>query len=156
LVELSTWFFFMTFYHVFLSWLSIKVKRSSCFSSCFSLCFSSCFSSCFSLCFSLWLSIKWSSCFLFIIFYQKDNAKVEKISIFNSLDVKLEFLTSWVELIQFSVESSCIKLKICVIWLESSWKCEQLDFESSWIQNVNSKLNSIISLDKKYQQIVLA
>jgi len=27
-------------------------------------------------------------------FYQKDNAKVEKISIFSSLDVKLEFLMS--------------------------------------------------------------
>ncbi len=77
---------------------------------------------------------------------QKDNAKVGKISIFNSLDVKLKFLTSWVELTQFSVESSCIKLKICSIQLKLSWKCEQLNFESSWIQNVNLKLNSMISL----------
>jgi len=36
---------------------------------------------------------------------QKDNAKVEKISIFNSLDIKLE-LMSQVELTQFSVELS--------------------------------------------------
>ncbi len=51
---------------------------------------------------------------------QKDNAKVEKIFIFSSLNVKLEFLTSQVELIQFSVESNQIKLKICSIQLESS------------------------------------
>jgi len=38
--------------------------------------------------------------------------KIGKISIFSSLDAKLEFLTSQVELIQFSVESSCVKLKI--------------------------------------------
>ncbi len=81
---------------------------------------------------------------------QKDNAKVEKISIFNSLDVKLEFLTSWVELIQFSVELSWIELKICSIWLKLSWKCEQLNFESSWIQNVNLKLNLMISLFKSF------
>ncbi len=56
---------------------------------------------------------------------QKDNAKVEKISIFNSLDVKLEFLTNRVA---------------------SSWKYAQLDFESSRIQNVNSKLDLTISL----------
>ncbi len=37
---------------------------------------------------------------------QKDNAKVEKISIFNSLDIKLKFLTNWIELTQFLVESS--------------------------------------------------
>ena len=37
---------------------------------------------------------------------QKDNAKVGKISIFSSLDVKLKFLTSQVELTQFLVESS--------------------------------------------------
>ncbi len=77
---------------------------------------------------------------------QKDNAKVGKISIFSSLDVKLEFLTSRVELTQFPVESSRVKLKICAIQLKSSWKCEQLDFESSWIQNVNSKLNLTINL----------
>ncbi len=44
---------------------------------------------------------------------QKDNAKVEKISIFSSFDVKLKFLTSRVELIQFSVESRHVELKIC-------------------------------------------
>ncbi len=72
--------------------------------------------------------------------------KTRKISIFSSLDVKLEFLTSRVELTRFLVESSHVKLKICSIRLESSWKCEQLNFESSWIQNVNSKLNLMISL----------
>ncbi len=39
-------------------------------------------------------------------------SKTEKFSIFSFLDVKLEFLTSRVELIQFSVESSRVKLKI--------------------------------------------
>ncbi len=43
---------------------------------------------------------------------QKDNAKVEIFFIFSFLDVKLKFLTSQVELTQFSVESSCVKLKI--------------------------------------------
>ncbi len=43
---------------------------------------------------------------------QKDNAKVEKISIFSFLDVKLKFLMSQVELTQFSIKLSCIKLKI--------------------------------------------
>ncbi len=52
--------------------------------------------------------------------------KIGKISIFNSLDVKLKFLMSWIELTQFSVESSWIEL--------------------SRIQNVNSKLNLMISL----------
>ncbi len=46
---------------------------------------------------------------------QKDNAKVEKISIFNSLNVKLKFLMNQVELIQFSVKSSHVELKIYVI-----------------------------------------
>ena len=72
--------------------------------------------------------------------------KTGKISIFSSLDAKLEFLTSQVELTQFPVESSHVKLKIWAIRLESSWKCEQFDFESSQIQNVNSKLNLMISL----------
>ena len=74
--------------------------------------------------------------------------KTEKISIFSSLDVKLKFLMNRVELTQFSVESSHVKLKIWAIQLKSSWKCEQLDFESSRIQNVNSKLNLMISLRK--------
>ncbi len=94
--------------HVFSSWFFIK--QSSCFFVMFSLCFSSCSLS--------WLSIKQSSCFLFMTFYQKDNAKVEKNSIFSSLNVKLEFLMSWVELTQFLVELSRVKLKIDSIWLE--------------------------------------
>ncbi len=68
------------------------------------------------------------------------------VSILNALDVKFKFLMSQVELTQFLVESSCIKLKIWAIWLESSWKYEQLDSISIWIQNVNLKLNSTISL----------
>ncbi len=52
----------------------------------------------------------------------------------------------WVELTQFLVESSQVKLKIYSIQLKLSWKCEQLNFESSWIQNVNSKLDLMISL----------
>ncbi len=72
--------------------------------------------------------------------------KTGKISIFSSFDVKLEFLTSRVKLTQFSVGSSRVKLKIWAIWLESSWKCEQFDSISIWIQNVNSKLNLMISL----------
>ncbi len=73
-------------------------------------------------------------------------SKTGKFSIFSSFDVKLEFLTSRVELTQFSVESSRVKLKICSTQLESSWKCEQLDFELSRIQNVNSKLDLTIDL----------
>ncbi len=76
-------------------------------------------------------------------------SKTEKISIFNSLDIKLKFLMSWVELIQFSVESSHIKLKIWAIRLESSWKCEQLDSILIQVQNVNLKLNSMISLYRR-------
>jgi len=92
--------------------------------------------------FPSWLSIK--------KIMQKDNAKVGKISIFSSLDIKLEFLTSQVELTQFSVEMSCVKLKICSTRLKLNWKCEQLNFESSWIQNVNSKLDLMISLSRTY------
>ncbi len=44
--------------------------------------------------------------------------KIEKISIFSFLDVKLEFLMSWIELTQFLVELSHIKLKIWVIQLQ--------------------------------------
>ncbi len=46
---------------------------------------------------------------------QKDNAKVEKISVFSSLNVKFKFLMNWIELTQFSVKSNCINLKIYVI-----------------------------------------
>ena len=38
--------------------------------------------------------------------------KIEKISIFNFLDVKLEFLMNQLELTQFSVKLNCIELKI--------------------------------------------
>ncbi len=53
-------------------------------------------------------------------------SKIGKISIFSSFDVKLEFLMSWVELTQFSIESSCIKLKIWATWLDLnlSSKCQ--------------------------------
>jgi len=51
---------------------------------------------------------------------QKNNAKVEKISIFSFFDVKLKFLTSQVKLTQFSVELSRVKLKICSTRLELS------------------------------------
>ncbi len=63
-------------------------------------------------------------------------SKTEKFSIFNSLDVKLKFLTNRVELTQFSVESSCIELKIWAIRLnlDSSSKCQletRLDDQSN-------------------------
>ncbi len=63
-------------------------------------------------------------------------SKTEKFSIFNSLDVKLKFLMSWVKLTQFSVELSCVKLKIWATWLESSWKYEQLDLNQ--VENVSN------------------
>ena len=101
-----SWLPFMTPYHGFLPWL--PTKQPSCSSS--------------------WLSTKCKKVM------QRNNAKSEKISIFSSLDVKLEFLTSRVELTRFQVESSRVELKICSIRLELSWKCEQLNFESSRIQ----------------------
>ena len=73
-------------------------------------------------------------------------SKTGKFSIFNSLDVKLKFLTSWIKLTQFSVESSRVELKIWAIRLKSSWKCEQFDSISIRVQNVNSKLDLTISL----------
>ncbi len=76
------------------------------------------------------------------------------VSILSALDVKFKFLASRVELTRFLVESSQVELKICSIWLKSSWKCEQLDFESSRIQNVNSKLDSTISLIRKLQNLI--
>ncbi len=74
------------------------------------------------------------------------NQKTEKNSIFSSLNVKLKFLMNWVELTQFSVESSRVELKIWAIRLESSWKYEQLDSILIQVQNVNSKLNLMINL----------
>ena len=63
--------------------------------------------------------------------------KVGKISIFSSLDVKLEFLTSRVKLTQFSVESSRVKLKMWAIRLnlDSSSKSQletRLDDQSNY------------------------
>ena len=130
-IKQSSWFLIIAFYQIFLSNLSIK--RSSCF---LFMTFYQTFLPNNLHVFSLWLSIK----------CKKVMQKTGKISIFNSLDIKLEFLTSQVELIWFLVESSCVKLKICSIQLESSWKCEQSDFESSRIQNFNPKLDSTISL----------
>jgi len=68
------------------------------------------------------------------------------VSIFSTLDVKFEFLMSWVELTRFLVESSRVELKIWATRLELSWKCEQLNLISIRVQNVNLKLNSTISL----------
>ncbi len=75
-------------------------------------------------------------------------SKTGKISIFSSLDIKLEFLMSWVELIQFSIKLSRVKLKIWATQLKLSWKCEQFDSISVWVQNVNLKLNLMISLSE--------
>ncbi len=72
--------------------------------------------------------------------------KIGKFSIFNFLDVKLKFLTNQVKLTQFSVKSSHVKLKIWATQLKSSWKCEQLNLISIQVQNVNLKLNLMISL----------
>ncbi len=55
---------------------------------------------------------------------------------------------SQVKLIQFSVESSHVRLKIWATWLDLSWKCEQFDSISIQVQNVNLKLNLMISLLK--------
>ncbi len=68
------------------------------------------------------------------------------VSILSALDVKFKFLMSWVKLTQFLVELSHVKLKIWATQLELSWKCEQLNLILIQIQNVNSKLNLIISL----------
>jgi len=61
---------------------------------------------------------------------------------------------SRVELIQFLLKSRRVELKICSTQLELNWKYEQLDFKLSWIQKVNLKLDSIISLllHKKLQK----
>ncbi len=73
-------------------------------------------------------------------------SKTGKISIFSPFDAKLEFLASRVELTRFLVESSRVELEICSTRLKSSWKCEQFNFESSRIQNVNLKLDLMINL----------
>ncbi len=146
----------MTFYHVFSSWLSIKVKQSSCFFFMFLFMFLFMFFFMFLVMFlfmflfmflimTLYQTI---FMFFFMTFYQKimQKSKIGKFSIFSSLDVKLKFLTNRVKLIQFSVELNCIKLKIWAIWLKLSWKCEQFNSILIWIQNVNSKLDLMISL----------
>ncbi len=63
-------------------------------------------------------------------------SKTGKISIFSSLDIKLKFLTSRIELTQFSVESSRVKLKIWAtrLRIESNSKCQfetRLDDQSN-------------------------
>ena len=73
-------------------------------------------------------------------------SKTGKNSIFNFLDIKLEFLTSRVELIQFSVELSRVELKIWATQLKLSWKYEQFDSISIQVQNVNLKSDLTISL----------
>ncbi len=62
--------------------------------------------------------------------------KIGKISIFSPLDAKLEFLTSRVELTQFSVGSSRVELKIWAtrLRIESNSKCQletRLDDQSN-------------------------
>ncbi len=113
-------FLVMTFYQTFLP-NSLHVSRHDSLSN-LSIKQSSCFSS--------WLSIK-----------------CKKIMQKSGKNLYLALLMSQVELTRFLVESNRVKLKICSTWLESSWKCEQLDFKSSRIQNVNSKLDLTISLN---------
>ncbi len=135
-IKQSSWFFVMTFYHDFSSWL-------------FFIAFLHDFSI---MTFLSWLFFMtfYHVVFMFLVMTSikktMQKQKTGKISIFNFLDIKLEFLTSWVELTQFSVESSHVRLKIWATWLESSWKCESLNFKLSQIQNINSKLNLMISL----------
>ncbi len=76
-------------------------------------------------------------------------SKTGKLSIFSSLDVKLESLAGRVELTQFLVGSGRVELKIWAIRLGSGWKCEQPDPISVRVQNVNPKLDSTISLIMK-------
>ena len=72
------------------------------------------------------------------------------VSILSSLDIKLKFLTNWIELTRLLLESRWIELKICLTWLESSWKYEQLDSRLIQVQNVNLILNLMISLLQCY------
>ncbi len=71
LIEQFTWFFFMTFYHVFSSWFFIKVKWSSCFliMTFYQIIFMFFFMFLFMFIFMFLIM------FLFMTFYQKDNAK---------------------------------------------------------------------------------
>ncbi len=113
-IKQPSWFFVMTFYHDFSSWLLFIALLHD-----FSI-----------MTFLSWLFFMtlYHIVFMFLVMTSikkiMQKQKIGKISIFSSLDAKLEFLTSQVELIQFSVESSCVKLKIWAIRLESSWKCE--------------------------------
>ncbi len=79
-------------------------------------------------------------------------SKTEKFSIFSSLDVKLEFLTSRVELIQFSVESSHVKLKMWAtqLDLDLSSKC-QLE---TWLNDQSMSNTELMTL-KQYLNDVL-
>ncbi len=67
--------------------------------------------------------------------------KIGKFSIFNSFDVKLKFLMSWVELTQFSIESRLItssqvlkfksstQLEKYQVELKFFWKSVELSWE---------------------------
>ncbi len=110
-IKQSSWFFVVTFYHDFSSWLFFITLLHD---------------------FSIMTFLSWLFfmtlyhivfMFLVITFIKKimQKQKIEKISIFNFLDVKLEFLTSRVA---------------------SSWKYEQFDL--SRVENVsNSTLNRV-------------
>jgi len=137
--DFSSWLLFMTSLHDFLSnslhsfssWLSIialyhsslsklSIKQSSCFSSCS----------------SLWLYIK----------KIMQRRKFGKISIFSSLDIIFDFLTSRVENSnqvltrnRYQIESEC--------WNRVFKSSQKIDIEySSWIRRLISKLDLIISL----------
>ena len=126
-IKQPSWFSVMTFYHDFSSWLFFIASLHD-------------FSTMTFLSWLLFMTL-YHIVFMFFVMTSikkiMQKQKTGKISIFSFLDVKLKFLTSRVELIQFSVESSRVA---------SNWKYEQLDFESSQIQNVNPKLNLMISL----------
>ena len=89
--------------------------------------------------------------------------KTGKISIFSSLDVKLEFLTNRVKLTQFSVESSHVKLKIWAIrlWIESNSKCQletRLDDQSTdiseWYSHLQQDLEKTLnSCERSARQV---
>ncbi len=77
-------------------------------------------------------------------------SKTGKFSIFSPLGAKLGFLAGRVGLTQFLVGSGRVGLEICSTQLKSGWKCEQPDFESGRIQNVNPKPDLTISLMLAY------
>jgi len=133
----SSWLFFMTFLHNFLSCFSIIAFLHD-FPSWFSIITlyhnslsklstkqSSCFSSCFSLCFSLWLSIK----------KIMQRRKTGKISIFSSLDIIFDCLTSRVKSASSDSTWDWYRVK--------SWDSTQV-FESS--QKIQLKYSSWVRM----------